>query len=66
MVHGALDEVVPISLSRCFVERRTADQNDLRLVEIADAEHMDLVDPESVAWATVLECVLDMIQNEAA
>jgi hypothetical protein len=35
-------------------------------VEIAGAEHMDLVDPESAAWATVLECVIHMIQDEAA
>jgi hypothetical protein len=27
---------------------------------------MDLVDPESAAWATVLECVIHMIQDEAA
>ena len=66
VVHGALDETVPVSLSRCFLERQAADRENLRLVEIADAEHMDLIDPESAAWATVLECVLDMIQNEAA
>jgi hypothetical protein len=35
-------------------------------VEIADAEHMDLIDPESAAWVTVLECVIHMIQEEAA
>jgi acetyl esterase/lipase len=66
LVHGALDETVPVSLSRRFLERQAADRENLRLVEIADAEHMDLIDPESAAWATVLECVLHMIQNEAA
>jgi acetyl esterase/lipase len=66
VVHGALDETVPVSLSRCFLERRAADRENLRLVEIAGAEHMDLVDPESAAWATVLECVIHMIQDEAA
>jgi len=50
VVHGAVDETVPVSLSRCFLERRAADRENLRLVEIAGAEHMDLVDPESAAW----------------
>jgi acetyl esterase/lipase len=66
VVHGVLDETVPVSLSRCFLERRASDRGNLRLVEIAGAGHMDLVDPESAAWATVLECVLHMIQQEAA
>lgn len=62
VLHGALDETVPLSLSRCFLERRASDRENVRLVEIAGAQHMDLVDPESAAWATVLECVLHMIQ----
>jgi len=66
LVHGVLDETVPVSLSQCFLQRRASDRGTLRLVELAAAEHMDLVDPESGAWATVLECVLHMIQNEAA
>ena len=65
MVHGALDETVPVSLSRCFLERRASDRENLGLVEIAGAEHMDLVDPESAAWSTVLECVLHMIRDDA-
>jgi hypothetical protein len=64
LVHGALDETVPVSLSRRFLERQAADRENLRLVEIAGAEHMDLVDPESAAWATVLDCVLHMIQTK--
>ncbi|HEX4006100.1 MAG TPA: alpha/beta hydrolase [Acidobacteriaceae bacterium] len=64
VVHGALDETVPVSLSRCFLERRAAE--NLRLVEIAGAKHMDLIDPVSAAWVTVLECVMHMIQDEAA
>jgi acetyl esterase/lipase len=66
VVHGALDETVPVSLSRCFLERRASDRENLQLVEIASAEHMDLVDPESAAWTTVLECVMRMIRDEAA
>lgn len=65
LVHGTLDETVPVSLSRCFLERRARDRENLQLIEIAGAEHMDLIDPESAVWATVLDCVLHMIRNEA-
>lgn len=58
LVHGTMDDVVPIALSREFVRLRKNDLGEVSLVEIAAADHFDLIDPESSAWSTVRDCVL--------
>jgi len=58
LIHGTADDVVPISLSRRFVELRRNDVAKVSLVEIPGADHFDLIDPESTAWPTVRDCVL--------
>jgi len=50
VIHGAHDTLVPIDLSR-----RYAASHGARLVELSDAAHFELIDPDSNAWATVLE-----------
>jgi len=50
VVHGIDDEDVPVSLSRGLAERHP--WVDLHVVP---GGHMDLVEPGSVAWPTVLE-----------
>lgn len=58
LIHGTADDVVPISLSRRFRDLRKNDSGRVELVEIAGADHFDLIDPESSAWSTVRDCVL--------
>ncbi len=57
IVHGIPDELVPISLSRTFVERRQSDPGPVRLIEVPGASHRDLIDPGSLAWPAVLSAV---------
>lgn len=61
LVHGTEDEVVPIAISRAFVEARKNDPEPPSLIEIPNAKHMDLIDPESPAGAKVIEIVLGLI-----
>ena len=49
LVHGDADEDVPVSLSRGFV----AAHPWVQLHEVAEAGHMDLIDPRSRAWPVV-------------
>jgi acetyl esterase/lipase len=49
IVHGDADADVPVSLSRGFV----AAHPWVQLHEVAEAGHMDLIDPGSSAWPTV-------------
>lgn len=61
LVHGSEDEVVPIAIARAFIEARRNDPVPPTLIEIPNAMHMDLIDPESQAGAKVIETVLRSI-----
>lgn len=61
VLHGSKDDVVPIALSRSFVEARRHDSGKVELVEVSGADHFDLIDPESKAWATVLGSVNQLL-----
>jgi len=52
IVHGIGDDTVPISLSRGFVARHPWAE----LHEVPTG-HMEVIEPESVAWSTVVACL---------
>jgi len=56
LIHGTQDEDVPIALSRSFVEQRGGDTGKVKLIELDAASHLDLIDPASQAWPTVMDC----------
>jgi dipeptidyl aminopeptidase/acylaminoacyl peptidase len=60
-VHGHDDDVVPIELSRTYVEKKNAQGEHARLVEIPQAGHFELIDPRSKAWPTVEGTVLGLL-----
>jgi acetyl esterase/lipase len=53
VVHGSVDDIVPLSNSRSLVAARSF--VDLRVVEGAD--HFDVMNPTSSAWSAVLAAV---------
>lgn len=58
LVHGSEDEDVPIAISRAFVAVHGEDPVPPTLIEIPNAAHMDLIDPETSAGRKVIEIVL--------
>jgi acetyl esterase/lipase len=63
LVHGQQDDTVPISLSYSYLKARGADKPDIVLVKIKDANHFDLIDPESaVGWDPVRKSVKALLQ----
>ena len=66
LVHGTEDEVVPIAISRAYVAARKNDPEPPTLIEIPKATHMELIDPESPAGASVIELVVRLIQTGSA
>jgi acetyl esterase/lipase len=58
LIHGTLDDVVPVALSQSFLEQRRADRGQVELIELSDAGHFDLIDPQAPAFKIVLESVL--------
>ncbi|NUW46877.1 alpha/beta hydrolase family protein [Nonomuraea rhodomycinica] len=52
VVHGDLDEVLPVDLSRRYHASCGG-----KLIEVPGAGHFDLIDPRSAAWPSVLEAL---------
>jgi acetyl esterase/lipase len=52
LVHGGADDVVPSEQSRAFVG---AAAGEAELVELANADHFDVIEPRHAAWQAVLE-----------
>jgi Dipeptidyl aminopeptidases/acylaminoacyl-peptidases len=65
LIHGAADDIVPPAFSRDYVaakQKRTGPaKEDVRLLEIAGADHFDLIDPRSGAWKHVERTVLELV-----
>jgi pimeloyl-ACP methyl ester carboxylesterase len=60
VIHGIDDDVVPISLSRGYVDARIED--NVRLLELPATGHMELIDPESAAYATLAAVLNDLLR----
>ncbi len=58
LVHGELDEMVPVSVSRSY-----RDAAGGTLVEVPGASHVDVVRPGSTAWAAVRDAVRQILDK---
>jgi len=54
IVSGELDPIVPPPLGEAYAARAEAAGDDVRLIEIEDAGHFELIDPTAPAWRVVL------------
>ena len=65
LVQGSADDTVPPQFSRDYVavkERRQGNhKEDVHLIEIAGADHFDLIDPRSNAWPHVRKTVTELV-----
>jgi len=61
LVHGAVDDTVPISQSEAFVERAEKLGDRPTLVKLDRIGHYELIDPESEAWPSVVGAVLSLL-----
>ncbi|WFE37532.1 alpha/beta hydrolase [Micromonospora sp. WMMD998] len=57
VMHGTLDQQVPVSTSRSWVAADRAAGGTSILVELAECEHFGLIAPDSVAWPRVVEAL---------
>ncbi|MGH9116881.1 MAG: alpha/beta hydrolase family protein [Acidimicrobiales bacterium] len=55
LVHGDRDGKVPIAMSRDYAAAAASDGDHVELVVATGADHMDVIDPKSAAWAIVGE-----------
>ena len=65
LIHGTADQDVPPAFSRDYVaskQRRSGgNKENVQLLEISGADHYDLIDPRSSAWAQVEKTVLEAV-----
>jgi len=61
LIHGADDEIVPISQSEKFVEKAEQLGDRPTLVRLEGVGHFELIDPESDAWSKVEGAVLPLL-----
>ncbi|MFI2708598.1 alpha/beta hydrolase family protein [Micromonospora sp. NPDC018662] len=54
VVHGLLDQQVPVSMSRSWVAADRAAGGSATLIELPECEHFGLIAPDSAAWPRVL------------
>jgi acetyl esterase/lipase len=64
LIHGQADDTVPPTFSRDYAvekkKRSGSEKEDVHLLEIANADHLDLIDPRSGAWQRVEQAVLGL------
>jgi hypothetical protein len=55
-----LDDVIPVDFSRAFSDRKKKQGEDVRLLEIEQAGHFDLIDPRSEAWGKIASQIVNL------
>ncbi|KUJ46906.1 alpha/beta hydrolase family protein [Micromonospora maris] len=63
VIHGTLDQHVPVHMSRAYVQAAQALGADMHLVELPDCEHFGLIDPESPAWSQVTAAFRSLVED---
>jgi acetyl esterase/lipase len=61
LTHGTEDDTVPVQMSRDYVKQKQQKHENVTLLEIPKAGHLDLIDPESQAWPLVQSALAGLI-----
>ncbi len=61
LIYGTKDDVVPPDFSRKYAEAKRAKGENVKLVEIANADHYEVIDPRSEAWKRVEDAVTELL-----
>lgn len=66
LIHGSLDQIVPLDQSRDYEVAARHRGDDVRLVTVKEAGHFDLIAPQSSAWSAVQEAVRALLKTGMA
>ena len=61
IIHGRRDDIVPVDMSRNYVEVKHKRGENVRLIE-RDCGHFELIDPSSSAWSEVKRAALELLK----
>lgn len=63
IVQGAADPIIPMTMATDYVEAAKKKKDDVELIALKEADHFQLVDPKSPAWAAVQEAVMALVRR---
>ena len=63
MIHGSADDTVPPAFSREYVTEKKKTRETVEILEIAKADHYDLIDPRSAAWPQIEAQALRLLSS---
>lgn len=61
LVHGAKDDIVPIEFSQGYVRTKKLQGEHVRLLELPDAGHFEVIDPQSSVWPQILKAIQSLV-----
>ncbi|GCE09701.1 alpha/beta hydrolase family protein [Dictyobacter aurantiacus] len=61
LVHGSIDDIVPVSISRSYAHRASATGDNVQLLELPEADHFILIDPNSEAWQLTIKGIKHLL-----
>ncbi|RKN29598.1 alpha/beta hydrolase family protein [Micromonospora musae] len=64
VVHGEMDQQVPVRMSRDFVAAARLAGSGIAYFELSECEHFGLIDPESAAWPTVAAALRSLEEDQ--
>jgi acetyl esterase/lipase len=63
LIHGADDDIVPLSISEGYREVATESGDDIALLALPNTDHFAVIDPDSAAWPGILSAVLPLFRG---
>jgi pimeloyl-ACP methyl ester carboxylesterase len=61
IIHGVEDDVVPFAMGQQYVSHKVSKKEKITLLELQNAGHYELIDPESAAWLQVDRVVRGLV-----
>ena len=63
LIHGINDDIVPIDISRRYRDAKQKLGEPVKLIEVANAGHFELIDPRTEAWNSVAAAIRDLLPS---
>jgi dipeptidyl aminopeptidase/acylaminoacyl peptidase len=61
LIHGEKDDIVPLEIARHYRDIKKKRGENVELIEVPDADHFDVIDPQSKAWTVVQKTVITIL-----
>lgn len=63
VIHGTADDSVPLQVSQAYMAAAKAANDEVRFIKLDGVDHFDLIDPRSVAWATTIKALQELLSR---